>query len=355
MNPLKVIDFIKSMGTGRPGEYRSCPGGDVTLYASCFAVMTLHYLGQLKEIKTEEREMWAKYIQGWQDPETGYFVGPEIVKEELTSPIHDYEHVSMHLAGHVLPALALLGKSPLHPLRFAWPFLEKAKLLEWLARRNWKRAWLEGNNLLFIGQFLIHLRDVDRKREAGEALNLLFDWLDKRVDPSTGLWGTNGFCPPFEAMCGGYHQLLLYYYENRPVLNKSRLVDTVLALQHADGGFSPNGGGGACEDTDAADILVNMYKQSEYRRADIRAALERLLESIKGKQRPDGGFVYRVNEPFTHLGVLKTKSPANTSNMFATWFRIHTIALINEILGKLDWNFGFNNVCSMGWHRAEKI
>jgi hypothetical protein len=44
--------------------------------------------------------------------------------------------------------------------------------------------------------------------------------------------------------------------------------------------------------------------------------------------------------------------------MFATWFRVHTIALICEILpdeplAKIDWQF--NTFCSMGWHRKWDI
>jgi hypothetical protein len=40
--------------------------------------------------------------------------------------------------------------------------------------------------------------------------------------------------------------------------------------------------------------------------------------------------------------------------MFPTWFRIHTIALISEILTDenklMEKNFHFNNSLSMGWH-----
>ncbi|MEZ4681893.1 MAG: hypothetical protein R2932_47560 [Caldilineaceae bacterium] len=103
-------------------------------------------------------------------------------------------------------------------------------------------VWLEGNNLLFVGQLLVFLRDIEENKQAQLALDFYFDWLDSQVDPQTGLWGTNGYCSPFVAMCGGYHQLLVYYYEHRPVLRIEQLIDTVLALQHIDGGFSPKGG-----------------------------------------------------------------------------------------------------------------
>lgn len=347
--------FILSCRTNGPtGEFTMCKSGHVTLYSSCFAVKALHYLNALNYINDNERKAWIDYINQWQDPETGLFIGPEIVPGELTSEKHDYEHVTMHLTSHVLPALHLLGSRPGYPLFFGHRFLDKAYLKEWLERIDWKDAWLKGNDLLFVGQFLIYFRDWEKRRDAQAALNLYFEWLDAQVDPATGLWGTNGFCPPFVAMCGGYHQLLVYYYEDRDVRYKKRLVDTVLSLQHPDGGFHPNGGGGACEDIDAADILVNMYKKIDYRRVEIRSTLRKLLRSVLGKHMPDGGFVYRLNEPFIHNGILATSSPAGSSNLFSTWFRVHTLALISEILTDeifLQFDWQFNNSCSMGWHR----
>lgn len=331
-----------------------CAGGATTLYSSCFAAMCLHYLGELESERESAVHDWSSYIDSWQDERTGYFLGPEIVSNELSSPAHDYEHIAMHLTAHVLPAMDLLGAKPSHPLRFAHPFLDLRYLRDWLDRRNWTDAWLEGNNLLFIGQFLLHLRDCEGKKDAEPALRLYFEWLDACLDPRTGLWGTDGHCSPFIAMCGGYHQLLIYYHEDREVCCKEQLIDTVLSLQHPDGGFHPKGGGGACEDVDAVDILVNMYKRTSYRRTEIRIALRKALRTILEKQMPDGGFVYRVGEPFVHMGIQRTKSPKNTSNLFATWFRVHAVALIAEVLtdhpvSSVVWRF--NDRCSMGWHR----
>ena len=350
-----VQAFVNMCRCSNKGQFASRPDGTETLYASSFAVMIWHYLGRLQGLCEEERDIWINYLSGFQDPQSGLFIGPEVVPGELTSLKHNYEHVTMHLTAHVLPALHLLGGRPMYPLRFAHRFLDRTYLQDWLKARDWKNAWLEGNNLLFVGQFLVYLRDFEDIVQAGEALDLYFHWLDEEQDPDTGLWGTNGYCSNFVAMCGGYHQLLMYYYCNRPIRYRKRLVDVVLDLQHPDGGFHPKGGGGACEDVDAVDILVNMYKQIDYRRPVIRRALRRALGNVLRKQMLDGGFVSRLNEDFMHMGIKKTHSPPNVSNMFATWFRIHTLVLIGEIL--TDEHIGqsngrFNHICSMGWHSA---
>lgn len=332
--------------------------GEVTLYSSCFAAMTLHYLGALQNLDEDLRRQWSDYILKLQDPETGLFIGPEIVPSELTSPTHNNEHVSMHLAAHVLPTLHVLRATPRYPLQFAHRFLDLHYLEEWLNKIDWTQAWLKGNDLLFVGEFLVHLRDVEKNQEALPALDLYFDWLDNQADPATGLWGTNGYCDAYAAVYGGYHQLLVYHFCNRQVLYSNRIIDTVLRLQHYDGSFTKHGGGGACEDIDAIDILVNLYKRTGYRSRAVRRALLKGLNSVLSQQMPDGGFVYRRGASFIHMGVRRSYAPANVSNLFATWFRVHTIALCCQILhdhplAQLEWNF--NDSCSMGWHAPASL
>ncbi len=335
-------------------KFSSTPGGPETLYASSFACMLYHYLGQLELLTNEQKKHWANYLISWQDPETGLFIGPELVASELKSRKHSYEHIAHHLTIHVLPALNLLSVRPNYALVFAHEYLDLNFLKKWLDARDWQNAWLEGNNLLFVGQLLIYLRDNEGLVAAQPALDLFFDWLDKEIDPATGLWGSNGFCSNEVALYGGYHQLLAYYYEGREVLYPNQLVDVALSLQNSDGGFNPYGGGGACEDTDAIDILVNNYKITDYKHPHIRIALRKALDHILERQMADGGFVYRLDQSFIHMGVQKTASPPNHSNLFPTWFRIHTLALMSEILTnepilQMDWQF--NDSFSMGWHR----
>jgi hypothetical protein len=346
-----VNNFLDSCYNQHNGAYSSSKDGPFNLYATCYGLLTKYYL----QLPSKKIEKSLDFIISTQNSESGFFIGPEL--KDWVPPKnskHDENHILMHLCCTTLPVLSTYGVFPAFQLKFAHKFLDQHYLIRWLNNRDWNDAWLEGNNLLFLGQLLIYLRDVEKKSAASDSLEAYFRWLEMQIDPDTGLWGTNGYCSNFVAMCGGYHQLLVYYYEKRPIRYKKALIKTVINLQHPDGGFHPKGGGGACEDVDGADILVNMYKQINYRRSEIRCSLRRLLKSILKKQMPDGGFVYRQNEPFSHMGIPATYSPANCSNMFATWFRVHTLALISEILVdettiNRDWRF--NNSCSMGWHR----
>ena len=350
----RVFEFIQNCRLNPDNwSFSSYPGGLETLYASCYSLMLYQYLGRLEELPAEEKRKWSDYIKSWQDPESGYFIGPELGADEVEIRKHSREHILQHLIVHVLPSLQLLGEKPRYPLKFAYRYLDLEYLSSWLNQRDWRDAWLEGNNLLFVGQLLLYLRDIEELASAQEALALFYKFLDTNVDPLTGLWGTNGYCSNANGLYGGYHQLLIYYYENHPIKHPERLVDVALSLQHDDGGFNPDGGGGACEDVDAIDILVNLYKRFDYRRPEIRLALRKALKQVLSMQMPDGGFVYRANKPFVHMGIRRTASMPNQSNLFPTWFRIHTLALTSEILTDdpiSQWNWGFNRSCSMGWH-----
>jgi hypothetical protein len=350
--------FIDSCSTNVTGEYRSCPNGNIGLYNSCFTAMTLHYLGLLKSFSQEKRSLWADYILSYQNQSMGYFRGPEIQEDELLSPKHDFDHVVRHLTAIVIPTLEILGAKPKYPLFFMHKFLDINYLFSWLEKIDWKDAWLVGNDLLFVGQYLLYFRDIENIKEADICIQKLFKWLDSEMDPKTGLWGTNGYCTTYAALFGGYHQLLLYYYCNHPLPYAERTIDLIIELQHSDGGFHPKGGGGACEDVDAIDVLVNLFKRTGYRARVVNWTLKRSLNHLLKQQMPDGGFLYRKDTPFMLNGIAKTAVPPNQSHLFGTWFRVHTIALICQIFedtpfSQIDWNFNYS--CSMGWHRKSPL
>ena len=335
------------------GGSRSVPNGPVTLYGTCYSSLGEYYLGANSDLP----ENTGKFIVECQDPTTGLMIGPELRDFEAAPEArHDREHLLLHLTCAAVPTLQHFGISLKYPIAAAHPYCDAEFLSQWLDRRDLKYAWFEGNNILFVGQLLVYLRDVERYPGAQAAMGRWFDWLDAHADVTTGLWGTDGYCSALEAVCGGYHQLLVYYYENRHLIHPEGMINTVLGLQHVDGGFNPWGNAGACEDVDSVDILVNLYKRFDYRRGDIRFALKRCLRHILSTQNPDGGFPYNLNCVQSHMGVPGTHAPPNVSATFPTWFRIHTLALIAEILPEercfLGIKLRFSNSLSMGWHHS---
>ena len=349
--------FVLANRVGDSFQFRMSKDGQVTLYSSVFAVMTLHYTGTLRQFTDREKREWAEYINSFQDPDTGIYRAPEIFEGQIEGGGHNEEHLALHLVAHILPALDLLDSRPKYKLDFTRKFLNVETLRSWLSDRDWSKAWLEGNNLLFVGQLLVHMHETGVEG-AAQALEVFMQWLDDQVDRQTGLWGTNGFCDRYTAIYGGYHQLLLYYYLGRPLVAPDKLIDTTLSIQHLDGGYSRWNGGGTCQDVDAVDILVNLYKLTDYRRRDIRRSLRRSYASVMRRKTIEGGFCDRIGHEFNHMGMEMTRTPPDRANMFSTWFGVHTMALMAELF-KHEWRdcntfddvIAFNRRCSMGWHR----
>jgi Prenyltransferase and squalene oxidase repeat len=347
-----AVRFLQSMRDPVSGGSRSVTGGPVTLYGTCYESLGGFYLGANGGLPDERR----RFIVERQDPQTGFMIGPELRDFEAPpGAIHDREHLLMHLTCAAVPTCQHFGIQLKFPIAAAHRFCDLDYLGQWTDRRDLKKAWFEGNNILFVGQLLVYLRDVERYSGAQAALDRWFDWLQTHVDLTTGLWGTDGHCSALEAVCGGY-QLLVYYHEERRLINPEGIIDTVLGLQHLDGGFNPWGNAGACEDVDSVGILVNLYKRFDYRREDIRFGLKRCLGRILSIQNPDGGFAYNLNYAQSHMGIPGTQTPANVSTTFSTWFRIHTLALIDEILPEERAFSGiklrFSSSLSMGWHQS---
>lgn len=347
----RAQSFIQSLE--RNDGYASTPQGGTTLYGTCYALLSLHYLGSTP---TSLSPSVIQFLQNCQDPTTGLILGPELSDYRQTGT-HTKEHVILHSTCTALPVFREFEIQLPYKLKHAKDrFAKKEKLLETLDSVDFSNAWLEGNNLLFYGQLILDIRDHEKCAFSADALLEWFRWLDDRANRTSGLWGSEIECPITHAIYGGYHQLLVYWHENRPVPNLKGLVDSVLGIQHTDGSFSPNGNGGACEDVDAVDILVNCYKRADYRRPEIRAALRRSLKRILETQNIDGGFPYNLNCPQSHMGISSTRAAPNVSCAFPTWFRIHTLALIAEAIPServfSGVNFKFNSYLSMGWHRS---
>ncbi|MEM9481572.1 MAG: hypothetical protein AAGA58_18130 [Verrucomicrobiota bacterium] len=342
-----VLAYVESLRVA--GGYAYMAGGGFSVYGTAYASLIRHYFGETIDV-----EDGAKAVLDRQDPETGYFF--ESCFDDWSPPVgamHDREHLLLHTTCAVLPFLQEIGVKPRHPLKFAEQFRGSA-LGKWLKERDMTNPWLEGNNLLFAGQVLLYLHEIEGDEGAREDLEFLFSWLDDEVDPATGLWGTNHGAGPDHAIYGGYHQLLLYYYKERKLHKPKAVIDICLSLQTLDGGYAQAGDAGACEDVDTVDVLVNYSKRFDLRRPEVVWSLRRCLTHILELQNKDGGFPYNRNRPFTHNGMKGTEADPGQSTVFATWFRVHTLALMAELLPEAAELFpqghGFSSACSMGWH-----
>ena len=342
-----VPKFIYSCKYGeKTGEFRySAAMEKPTLYSSAYAAMTYSLLGMLDDFNLSEKKEWADYLNACQDPD-GLYRDPVIYGEGW------YKDDPLwcgrtHLTCHVLTALGCLGYKAEKPLLFIEYYKDKDKFTEWLSQRDWgKRVAYTGNEIMNIGTLLQYSRDFHGDDKAGEAVDLLLEWLSSHhINEGSGIWGDLDISNPVmrsEAVQAAYHWWPLFFYDKYPVPYMERAIDTVLQTQNPSGGF---GWGvhnpktpycsSACEDIDSIDPLVRFSSLIPYRRAEVQAALIRARIHVLSNQTPDGGFVFFKDGDFEY-GHRQLYGSENKGAMFPTWFRTLSLALLDTYLCETD-------------------
>lgn len=324
------------------GAYSYKVGGPPILYASCYAVLTRHLCGDLNSLTSAERSQWIAYIQSYQTDD-GLFRDPIIGCPQ--AEMLDWWGWR-HLTLHALMALSALGGVAQKPFGVLERFRSRGKMAEWLESRNWKQdAASVSNEIQNYGTMLQYARDFQDQDWCNDALDEMYDWLGRHQDPQTGYWGY-GFQTPWERSQGvqtGYHIWLLYFYDGRPIQYAERVIDSCLATQNRLGGFGVPLNSSACEDIDSIDPLARLSLITDYRRDDIRKALEKALIWVLTNQNADGGWVFRRGEGFRYGHDLMW-ARANESSMFPTWFRTLSLAYLAQVvsdspLARLPWEF----------------
>jgi hypothetical protein len=246
-----------------------------------------------------------------------------------------WRYIDFHVTNYSLGAIQALTPDTQSVLDFARPWLDLQTLKAWLAERDLRDPWLEGNNIVNLGSFLLAMcqgGDSADQAAAQRALQILFDWHDRLQEPSTGFWGVGQHAEPLRmlhAMAGSMHNYHLWYDTGRALNAQDKAVDYCLTqAPHIDS---------ACIDVDLVDVLVHAHRQLDYRHADIQAWLRALLPALLEFQNADGGFADVRDGP----GVPPRKQdgwvrgyeePQGLSNTFATWFRWIAIAMIADCL-----------------------
>jgi hypothetical protein len=244
-------------------------------------------------------------------------------------------YIDFHVTNYSLGAVACLEPGERPELAFARRFLDTMTLKAWLADRDMRDPWLEGNNIVNLGSFLLlmlqHGATSDHETVRA-ALKVLFDWHDRLQEPSTGFWGVGQHADPLRllhAMAGSMHNYHLWYATGRSLPYQARAVDYCLT--------QPPRIHSACIDVDLVDLLVHASWQIDHRRGEIHQWLRALLPELLAFQNADGGFCDVRDGPGVpprrQDGWVKGfEEPQGLSNTFATWFRWIAIAMVCECL-----------------------
>lgn len=351
------------------------------LYSTCFGVMCLDLIGELKLFK--DREKLVFFIQKYQDEKTGYFKDPTAISEEGT--IHDNNYILLQLTDFAQLALSALGTAP----KYKYKFLEKYKnndfLKKWFYGLNWKNPWLVSNEIMFILNYFIY----EDEKENRKYINYIISLLNKNQSPMNGFWNLGKRVDYHNQMAGAYHFIIFYMYLDIKPNYIEKIIESTLAIQNYDGLFSYATGGGSCDDLDAINLLCWSTVYTNHKNGDIIRVLERSYRALLNNQNEDGGFCWAKRErniiklflgilnfrlifnglfldlidngiskikmillvifkkdfhwKYSGLDAMKIKN--EDSDLFSTWFRMTSVAFIEKTFSKIC-----NNEASFNWN-----
>jgi hypothetical protein len=345
----KTVAWFESMrAPGMPaGVLRISHAHDVARWPGILlpgtynGVMCADLIGALPEIglvAPEHRAVLVAWLETFRRRD-GVFRIPEMRDADVFKKpdlAETWRYIDFHITNYTLGAIEALTPERAPVLDFARPYLDPTHLKAWLADRDLRDPWQEGNNIVNLAGFLLAL-ERHHGVEVGLSLDILFDWHERLQEPTTGFWGVGQHGDPMRmlhAMAGSMHNYHIWYARGRALPNFDKAVAYCLSL--------PPRVDSACIDVDVVDVLVHGLRAGVAPAERTRAWLRDILDAVLDAQNPDGGFAdIRAGTRRQDGWVCGYEEPQGLSNTFATWFRWIAIAMAAEILipGARDWRF----------------
>jgi len=391
INKDKIISFILSLYKGNGSFYFSPQNKTCNLYTTCFAVLTLSLINSLKNFK--EKEKVVNFIKNHQEKTTGFFVDKKIIINPKSK--FNEEYIKLQLTDFAQIALSELGEKPKYKYRFLNKYKNKDYLVKWFRGLDWKNPWFTSNLIMFILNDFIYEDEKKNKKYIETIMKLL----DEAQNSKSGYWGLEEKSSLHNQMAGAYHFLIFYTYLHKKSKYINKIINSTLAIQDYDGLFNYAGGGGACDDLDAVDILCRATFYSKYKKRKIQEALMKSYSALWCTQNEDGGFCWAKRKTLSlkkiinifnielllishrdflenaksklenQIKVLFSKSLSwrysniksmeldlDKSDIWSTWFRLLAIAIIEKtfpeiIQNKSDINWNMRKMPGLGFYR----
>lgn len=316
-----------------------------TLYSSAYACMTLSLLGDLKSLSLEQRAKWCSYFDSFQSADDGLFYD-ETVRNEIydTSDWWGARHLALHMANAYID----LGGRPSYPFSFLRSYYDVGAIESWLDSYDWSGSGLGDsdidNKIMNIGCLLQYQRDHWGDEGASGAIARLKCYLKSKINPKTGIWGEGDLkCLAYRSRMiqFAYHLFPIYLYDGEFDFEAAKIVRIALGTQNALGGYGVSLNSSACEDIDSIDILLRFRSACDAAlKAEIDESIHRAYKWVLINQVGDGGFVFRLFEPFEY-GSHALYSASNEGGMLPLWFRTLSLAYIFRHYG-FDQHFLLN-------------
>ncbi|MGN0495225.1 MAG: hypothetical protein ACI4GW_03280 [Lachnospiraceae bacterium] len=323
----KALEYVKNLQVENARYRFSEDAPQESLYASVFACLVK---GLFDAISEAEQQEWLDYFNQCQRKEDGLFDDGIINDTLYYTDKRGYG--ARHLAGVIINAYDRLGGIPPYEFQYLNEYKEPDSMIHWLSNLDYRRIWGSSNEIMNVGTVMQFARDR-MGMPFDDALEAMEDFLLKKIRKEYGLWyegNIDSKTGMYEAIRGAYHIFPVLWYDNIEIPYADRCLELLYRSQNAWGGFDNLIGSGACEDIDAIDPLLRLSIQEKKDTQELKEILERAERWILFNQNTDGGFVFDRKGRFDWGKQESLSSASQHSNIFATWFRILSLQLIDN-------------------------
>jgi hypothetical protein len=338
-----ALGYIKSNQLENKYNYKFSNSRDKKdLYSSVYAAMTLGLFNEIKNLNTEDKLDWSKYILSFQQ-EDGLFID-EYLNSQLACKVHYWGW--FHLLPHVIIALDYLDVKPKYDFKFIYDMFEAQSIEEWLESRAWQDNYLAvSNEIMNITVLLQYSRDNFNNSQAKKYVKKILNWLEtNKIDNQTNLWGfktSRSKLDISKAVKSAYHYLPMFIYDDDiEKLDLESIIKYTLMTQNKFGTYGACFLTDACEDIDSLYLLTQLPTPDNFKN-EIKSSIEVFFNKVFLNMNADGGLVFQRLRSFQYADS-KLKSNSDESNMFGTWFRILSIAYACKYL-KIENEFKFSS------------
>ncbi len=343
--------------------YNLTADNNSSLFSTIFSIFIKDLLNY--KFQDEERKILLKLIRSHQDPKSGLF------SEKYPAENPNFLcKKSMQLTTFSMSALSILNSVP--EFQINHNIKTEDEVYSYLDKVGVKKGKIgSGNFAMFLGIFLSYEKMLNPDNDL---LKFWFQYHDQHFNRKNGFW-THGIKGNTQwSYQNGLHQLIIYEFWNKEFRNYKKAVNMVIKNADKTGSFSLIPGGGACWDYDAIHILNLLGLKNKFRKDIIESILLKSYKSLINTKTELGYcennlvqelsvfkninffvyknslmstifrlrafFIEKNNGFFHHPHWSKRPIKMNETDLWSTWFRLITIAEIEDIfLESTKWNF----------------
>ena len=282
----KMYDFVMLCKTDSE-DFRLTPKSDISPYALCFAIFSLHLLKEDTYLK-DKKEVLAEKLNA----------NLRAMRDNKSTSI--YSKPFMQLLTMTLSAFSVLNMLRKYDLSDIISNYTNVDMISILHRHKCAEGIPQsGNMAMFYAIIHIYARDY-----LGFKTNMsIQSWVEYHLNYQNefGFWGKNKSMNHLSFQ-NGYHQYEIFEYLGIENPKHENSISFTASLRDNKGHYAPYPGGGGCYDYDAISILTH-YDVSHS--INIKSLLTLTQNSILSEQNKDGGWSESRYVPSTNIKHLK--------------------------------------------------